>query len=505
MNQQFSAIQRHGGPVEEYPNLYIGGSWVAPQDGGMIESIDPATGAVWARVAYGGKADVDRAVAAAREAFEGEWSRIAPHERAAMLRKFADLYAAKVEDLAQLETRDSGRALRETRADIGMHAQYYHWFASLADKHDGRSIPMGDAVHVFTSRLPVGVVGMICPWNVPLMSACWKLGPALAAGCTVVLKPAEQTPVTALALARLFEEAGFPAGVVNVVPGYGRGGAGEALAEHEGVDKIAFTGEGETARAILRTGAQSLKKYTFELGGKSPHILFADADVEQALNAATNSAWTLCGQSCALGSRVMVQRPIYDQVVEAFAARAAKVRVGLPLDPATHMGPQSSAEQMEKTLRYVQIGREEGAELVAGGNRLDAGALSNGYFVEPTVFAGARNDMRIAREEIFGPVAALIPFDDEEEAVALANDTAYGLTAGLWTRDVGRAHRVSARIRAGIVWVNTYRYIRWTTPYGGFKASGWGRENGVEAMDAYLDTRTTVISTTGKFPDAYAD
>ncbi|MFV0361459.1 aldehyde dehydrogenase [Tropicimonas sp.] len=505
MKRHVSTDQNHPEKVESFSSLFIGGAWVPPVDGGTIDSIDPATGRVWARVAFGGKQDIDRAVSAARTAFDGPWSRMPPYERAALMRRFAELYAENVEELAHLETRDSGRALRETRADIGMHPKYYHWFASLADKHDGRSIPMDDSVHVFTSRLPVGVVGMICPWNVPLMSACWKLGPALAAGCTVVLKPAEQTPVTALLLGRLFEQAGFPPGVVNIVPGYGRGGAGEALAEHEGVDKIAFTGEGETARAILRAGAQSLKKYTFELGGKSPHIIFADADVDQAMNAATNSAWTLCGQSCALGSRVMVQRPIYDRVVEAFAARASKVRVGLPLDPSTHMGPQSSLEQMEKTLRYVGIGCDEGAELVAGGRRLEAPDLAEGYFVEPTVFAGASNDMRIAREEIFGPVAAIIPFDDDEEAVAMANDTAYGLTAGLWTRDVGRAHRVSAQIRAGIVWVNTYRYIRWTTPYGGFKASGWGRENGVEAVDAYLDTRTTVISTTGTFPDAYAD
>ena len=474
-----SGSQAHDGPVADYPALYIGGEWVAPTDGGTMESIDPATGRVWARVAFGGKGDIDRAVAAARAAFDGEWGRMPPHERAALMRRFADLYRQNVERLAQLETRDSGRALREARADVGMHHNYYHWFASLADKHHGCTIPMDDSVHAFTSRLPLGVVGAICPWNVPLMSACWKLGPALAAGCTVVLKPAEQTPVTALELGALIEEAGFPAGVVNVVPGYGAGGAGEALAAHSDVNKISFTGEADTARAILKTDADSLKRYTFELGGKSPHILFADADVEQALNAATNSAWTLCGQSCALGSRVLVERPIYDRVVETFASRAAKVRVGMPLDEATHMGPQSSADQLEKTLHYVGFGRDDGAELLAGGKR-------------------------IAREEIFGPVAALIPFDDEAEAIALANDTAYGLTAGLWTQNVGRAHRVSAKIQAGIFWVNTYRYLRWTTPYGGFKASGWGRENGLEALDSYLDTRTTVVSTAGTFPDAYA-
>ena len=488
-----------------YDKLYIGGQWVDPVDGGMMTSVDPATGQPWARVAYGGKVDIDRAVAAAREAFEGPWRKMAGWERAAVLRKFADLYDAAAPRLAKVETRDNGRALRETRVDVGGHAKFYHWFASLADKTHGRTIPMDDSVHAFTTREPIGVVGAICPWNVPLMSACWKLGPALAAGCTVVLKPAEQTPVTALELAKIIEAAGFPPGVVNVVPGYGAGGAGSALVEHDDVDKIAFTGEGNTARAILKAGTRNLKKYTFELGGKSPHILFADADVEQAVNAATNSAWTLCGQSCALGSRVMVQRSIYDRVVEAFAERASKVRVGQPLDDATHMGPQCSAEQLDKTLRYIGIGKDEGAELVTGGARIESGGLEQGYFVQPTVFAGVSSDMRIAREEIFGPVASIIPFDDEEEAVRLANDTAYGLTAGLWTQDLGRGHRVSQQIKAGIVWVNTYRYIRWSTPYGGFKASGWGRENGLEALDDYLETRCTVISTTGTFPDAYAN
>ncbi len=487
-----------------YDHLYIGGAWVAPEDGGFIESIDPSTGHPWAVVAYGGARDIDKAVAAARAALEGPWGRMPGHERAALLRRFADLYRDRALDLAVLETRDSGRALREARADIGGHHFGYHWWASLADKGAGRTIPFDDTVHAFTTKVPVGVVGAITPWNVPLMAAAWKLGPALAAGCTVVLKPAEQTPVTSLELGKLFEEAGFPPGVVNIVPGYGKDGAGERLTTHPDVDKIAFTGEGATAKAILRAGADTMKRFTFELGGKSPHIIFADADIEQALNAATNSAWTLCGQSCALGSRVLVQRPVYDRVVEAFRARAARVRVGPPLDEATHMGPQAHAEQLAKTLSYIDIGRQDGAELVTGGNRLSGGALGEGYFVEPTVFANVANDMRIAREEIFGPVAALIPFDDEDQAIAIANDTSYGLTAGLWTSDVGRAHRVSGRIKAGMVWVNTYRFIRWSTPYGGFKGSGWGRENGIEALDAYLETRTTVISTTGRFPDAYA-
>lgn len=486
-----------------FDRLFIGGEWVKPLDGGVRGSIDPSTGESWGEVAYGGKADIDRAVAAAREAFEGPWRKMPGWQRAALMRKFADLYATKVEDLAQIESRDNGRAIRESRGDIGLHSQYYHWFASLADKLSGRTIPMDDSVHAFTSRLPAGVVGTITPWNVPLMAAAWKLGPAIAAGCTVVLKPAEQTPASSLALARIFKEAGFPPGVVNVVPGEGPV-AGAHLVAHPDVDKIAFTGEGATAKTILKTGADTLKRFSFELGGKAPHIIFADADIENALNAATGSAWALCGQSCALGSRILVERPVYDRVVEEFRNRAKRVRVGMPLDPATHMGPQAHAQQLEKTLSYISIGRGEGAELVAGGSRIDAGDLAAGYFVQPTVFANVASDMRIAQEEIFGPVAAIIPFDGEDETVAIANGTPYGLAAGLWTGDVGRAHRVAARIEAGIVWVNTYRYIRWSTPYGGFKTSGWGRENGIEALDSYLETRTTVISTTGQFPDPFA-
>ncbi|KAF1686724.1 aldehyde dehydrogenase [Pseudoxanthomonas broegbernensis] len=488
--------------LEPYPHLFIGGRWAEPADGAHVDSIDPATGRPWARVAFAGPGDVDRAVAAAREAFAGPWRRLPGHERAALLRRFAELYQRHAPQLARIESRDNGRALRESRVDVGAHHQWLHWYASLADKLSGRTIPFDDSVHVFTSRLPVGVVAAITPWNVPLMSAIWKLAPALAAGCTVILKPAEHTPVSSLELARLVEAAGFPPGVVNVIPGGPEAGA--ALVAHPGVDKISFTGEGATAKAILRNGADTLKRFSFELGGKAPHIIFADADIEQALNAATGSAWALCGQSCALGSRVLVERPVYDRVVEEFARRAAKVRVGMPLDEATHMGPQAHAAQLEKTLSYVGIALGEGAELVAGGTRLDDGVLAGGYFVAPTVFANVNNDMRVAREEIFGPVAALIPFEGEEEAVALANATEYGLAAGLWTGDASRAHRVAARIEAGIVWVNTYRFLRWSTPYGGMKHSGWGRENGLEGLDAYLETRTTVVSTTGRFPDPYA-
>ncbi|WP_065382908.1 aldehyde dehydrogenase [Hyphomonas sp. ND6WE1B] len=484
-----------------WKQLYIGGEWTAPVDGEICQSIDPSTGEPWAEVALGGPADIDRAVEAASDAFTGTWGRMAAWERAAILRRFADLYQKEAPRLAELETRDVGRAIRETRMDVGAHSQWYHWFASLADKCEGQTLPLERGIHAFTTRQPLGVVGAITPWNVPLLTACWKVGSALAAGCTVVLKPSEYTAVTSLELAGIAEAAGIPPGVINVVPGMGRG-AGERLVGHADVAKISFTGSGATARKMLADGAGNLKRFTFELGGKAAHILFDDCDLDAAINAATSSAWAHCGQACALGSRVLVHRNIYDRVVEAFSMRQKSVRVGLPQDERTHMGPQAHAAQLEKSLSYVEIGKQEGAELVAGGKRIE-GALSGGYFIEPTVFCNAHNSMQIARDEIFGPVATIIPFDDEEEALRIANDSDYGLTAGLWTKDVGRALRVSQEIEAGIVWVNTYRYLRWSTPYGGFKASGWGRENGTSALEPYQDVRTTVMSASGQFSNPY--
>lgn len=503
MNQSSPSSAAGGSALRRYEHLYINGEWVKPVDGQLVESINPATGKPWAVVPMGGAKDIDRAVEAARAAFNGPWRRVPGHERAALLRWLAELVRAASPELAILESRDNGALVSDMRASLAAQVDYYHWFASLADKAQGRTIPIDDSVHAFTTRVPVGVVGVIVPWNGPTMTTCMKLGPALAAGCTVVIKPAEQTPVTALELARLAHQAGFPPGVINVVPGYGQS-AGARLVAHPDVNKVSFTGEGRTAMQMLRDGADTMKRFTFELGGKAPHILFADADFDNAINAATASAWRLTGQSCALGSRVLVERPIYDRAVEAFRERARAVRVGMPEDEAARMGPQAHEEQLKKTLSYIDIAHRDGAELVAGGKRIETPELAAGYFVEPTVFANANNQMRVAREEIFGPVVALIPFDGEEEAIAIANDTVYGLTAGLWTRDVGRAHRVSNRIDAGTVWVNTYLYMRASTPYGGFKASGWGRENGIDALDPYLETRTTIISTTGQFPNRYA-
>ncbi|GAB3383719.1 aldehyde dehydrogenase family protein [Amycolatopsis echigonensis] len=348
--------------VRVYDRLYIGGEWVAPADGENAESIDPATGRAWAVVATGGPADVDRAVDAARAAFP-RWRRTPGHERAALLRRFADLFRSALPELIEVESRDTGTPVTDLRASLPAQVQWYHWFASLADKAQGATIPFDDSVHAFTTRVPVGVVGAIVPWNAPLLATCLKLGAALAAGCVVVLKPAEQTPVSALLLARLAHEAGFPPGVFNVVNGAGSR-VGAHLVAHPGVDKISFTGSTATGRRMLREGSGNLKRFTFELGGKAPHIIFDDADVEQALNAATASAWRLCGQSCALGSRVLVHRPLYDRVVEEFRTRAGRVRVGLPHDESVRMGPQAHAEQLAKTLSYVELGTHEGAELV---------------------------------------------------------------------------------------------------------------------------------------------
>jgi aldehyde dehydrogenase (NAD+) len=484
-----------------HEKLFIGGEWVAPTDGEVVASINPSTGKEWATAAYAGKADIDRAVAAANEAFRGPWRKMSGTDRANILRRLGDLYAANAGRLAELESSDNGMPIRDSRAGIAGHAQYYYYYSGLAANIRGANIQMDPSVHVYTTREPVGVVGMITPWNAPLQTVMWKLAPALATGCTAVIKVAEQTPITAFELAKLAGEAGVPKGVINIVPGLGAT-AGAHLVAHPDVNKISFTGEHRTAQEIMRGAAANLKRLSFECGGKSPHIIFDDADLEQAINAATHSAFALCGQSCALGSRLLVHESIYDKVVDEIAARSTRVRIGNALDPSTQMGPQAHSEQLEKTLRYLDIGRSEGARLVVGGERI--GALGDGYFVKPTVFADVTNQMRIAREEIFGPVVGVIKFKTEEEAVAIANDTQYGLVAGLWTQNVGRAHRVAAQIQAGMVWVNTYRYIRYNVPYGGFKISGLNRENGPEGLDPYLETKSTIINLGGAYPDAYA-
>jgi len=490
--------------MQEYDRLFIAGEWVLPRSGRRFESIDPSRDKVWAIVPEGDADDIDAAVAAARSALDGAWRHtITPTQRGALILKLANLIRRDAERLAELESRDNGKVIRDTLGEIQRSADWLTYFAGAADKIEGKQIPYRPDAHAYTRREPVGVVGAILPWNSPMSLYGWKLGPALAAGCAIVLKPAEQTPVTALELGKLIKEAGFPAGVVNIVTGFGAV-AGAALAAHPGVDKISFTGEHSTAQKIMTAGAGNLKRCTFECGGKAPHIVFADADLEKAAIVATHGAFRSTGQTCSLGSRLFVQRRVYEAFVATMADRAQRIRVGMPLDRASHIGPHTSREQQEKTLSYIGIGKEEGARLVTGGGR--PADLETGYFVEPTVFADVDNRSRLAQEEVFGPVLAMIPFDTEEEVLAMANDTKYGLVAGVWTSDIARAHRMAGRIEAGLVSVNTYRPIHWMLPYGGFKLSGIGRENGLEAIDQFLETKTVVIELSEEMPaDPFAN
>jgi len=487
-----------------YDRLYIGGEWVPAHSGRTIRSIDPSTEEVWAEVPEADEIDIDRAVSAAQAAMRGPWSSsIAASQRGALIHRLAALFDAHAEELAVLESRDNGKPLRDTLGEVRRAADWLRFFAGAADKIFGEQIPFRPDALAYTRREPVGVVGAVLPWNSPISLYSWKLGPALAAGNAVVLKPAEQTPVTALEVAKLFEQAGFPPGVLNVVPGFGAV-AGASLVSHRGVSKISFTGEHRTAQEIMKSASVNLKRCTFECGGKSPHIIFADADLEKALVVATHGAFRSTGQSCSLGSRIFVQRPVYEQFVQHLAERARRIRVGMPLDTRTHIGPQTSAEQLAKTMRYIEIGREEGARLVTGGRRPEG--FARGYFVEPTIFADVDNGSRLAQEEIFGPVVAAIPFETEEEVVALANNVDYGLVAGLWTSDVGRAHRVAHQLEAGLVSVNTYRPVHWMLPYGGYKLSGIGRENGLEVLHEYTEVKTVVVELSTAPPaDPFAD
>jgi (Z)-2-((N-methylformamido)methylene)-5-hydroxybutyrolactone dehydrogenase len=480
------------GAVRQYPRLFIGGEWVSPHDPERYVSIDPATAEPWAELAQGDASDVDAAVAAATAALRGPWAQLPSSRRGGLIRHLADLVADHLDELARLESRDNGKTLRDTRGEIGRAVEWLHFFAGAADKINGDTIPVRPDALAYTIREPVGVVAAITPWNSPLYLYAWKLGPALAAGNTVVLKPSQQTSATALELASLIVEAGFPAGVVNIVPGAGSV-VGAALAGHPGVNKITVTGEYRTAQEVMRAAAGNLKRISLECGGKSPHIVFEDADLDRALVVATYSAFRSTGQSCALGSRLFVQRSIYGEFVERLSERTRRIRVGMPFDPRTHIGPQASQKQLEKTLRYVELGKSEGARLVTGGRRPSDPVLARGYFVEPTLFADVDNRSRLAQEEIFGPVLVVIPFDTEQEVVEAANDTPFGLVAGLWTKDVQRAHRVAAQLDAGLVSINTFRPVHWMLPYGGYKLSGIGRENGLEALRYYTELKTVFV------------
>ena len=472
-------------------DLLIDGRRVPAASGRSFETLNPANGDVIARVAEADATDVDAAVRSARAAFEGVWSRTRASERGILLLKLAELIRRDEDELVRLESLDSGKTVSAIRRqDLPAVIDTLIYYAGMADKINGQVVPARTDALTYTVREPLGVVGAIIPWNFPLMIGMWKIAPALACGCTVVLKPAELTPLTALKIGALALEAGFPAGVLNVVPGFGKT-AGQALVDHMDVDKITFTGSPVVGRQILQGAIGNLKRVTLELGGKSANIVFPDADLDMVAKAAGAGIFFNTGQVCSAGSRILVHESIHDEMVDRLVARAKAVRIGDPLDAATAMGPLVSEVQMKRVLNYIDIGRREGASVVAGGARHG----EEGYFVEPTVFAGVEHEMRISQEEIFGPVAAVIPFKDEEDAIRLANGTVYGLAAGVWTADIGRAHRFTRRLKAGTVWVNTYGPTDIRLPWGGARDSGFGREHGDAAIDNFTEPKVVWINT----------
>jgi aldehyde dehydrogenase (NAD+) len=475
--------------------LLIGGRWVEARSGRSFEARNPATGALLGTVAEGGAEDIDIAVADARRAFEGPWSRALPSDRQRILLKLADLVEQRWEELALLDTLDMGAPIRHTRAPRDLLVGLLRYYAGQALALHGDTLhPSVPDMFACTLKEPVGVVGGIIPWNGPLWACVWKIGPVLATGCTLVLKPAEEASLTPLLFAQLVLEAGAPEGVVNVVTGAGPG-AGAALAAHMGVDKVSFTGSNTTGRKIVEASAGNLKRLTLELGGKSPNIIFADADLEAAAPTAAMAVFANAGQICSAGTRVFVQRPVYEAVLEAMAKVGASVKVGDGMDPETDMGPVVSQRQLERVSSYLDTGCSDGARLVCGGSRLTDGRLGDGFFIAPTIFADVDNSSRLAREEIFGPVAAVIPFDGEDEVVAMANDNDFGLGAGVWTRDGARAHRMGRRLQAGSVWVNCYNALDPVVPFGGVKMSGYGRECGREHLEDYLTVKAFWMKT----------
>jgi len=479
--------------------LFIDGKWVDAESGKTFETPNPSTGETLAEVAEGDKADIDKAVAAARRAYEGKWSKMSARDRGRLLYKLSQVIEQHAGELAALETADNGKPIREsTYIDIPQVIENFEYFAGFATKIEGETIPVPGQMLNYTLREPLGVCGQIIPWNFPLLMAAWKLAPALAAGNTVVLKPAEQTPVTALELGKLFQEADFPDGVVNIVPGFGET-AGAALASHPGIDKIAFTGSTEVGKIIAHSAADNLTKVSLELGGKAPNIVFADADMEQAVSGAMMGIFYNQGQVCCAGSRIFLHEEIKDEFLESFKSRVGRIKVGDPTNKETLMGPQVSAEQLDRIKGYVDIAKNEGATVLAGGcpPQLDAD-FQKGFFFQPTIFTEVKNNMRVAQEEIFGPVTSVITFKDEDDLIKQANDTIFGLSAGIWTKDITRAHRFARAIKAGTVWINTFNMFNAASPFGGYKHSGYGREMGKHALELYTQVKSVWVDLSGK-------
>ena len=478
-------------PTIRQTQCFIGGEWIPAESGRTFDTYHPATGEVIAQVAEGDAADVDKAVAAARKAFDdGPWRKMDARERGAIMYRLADLIEAELEELAALETLDNGKPISDSlAADLPLTIDCLRYYAGFADKIHGQTIPVRGNLFTYTKKEPVGVVGQIIPWNFPMLMVAWKWGPALATGCTIVMKPAEQTPLTCLRMARLAQKAGVPDGVINIVPGFGPT-AGAAVVKHPGIDKVAFTGEYKTAQTIMADASQTLKRLTFELGGKSPNVVFNDADLDAAAAGSHFGLYFNQGQCCCAGSRLFVQEDIHDEFVAKLVAMNQSRVVGDPFDKATEQGPQVDQAQFDKILKYIDIGRKEGAQCLTGGARHG----EQGYFIEPTLFDGVTDDMQIATDEIFGPVMSILTFKDTEDLIHRANNTFYGLAAAVWSRDIGKAHLLADRVRAGTVWVNCYDVFDAAAPFGGFKMSGIGRELGEEGLKNYLETKTVTVA-----------
>ena len=484
--------------------MFIGGEWVDPASGEWFETENPYTGRPWALIPRGGAADVNRAVEAAQAAFSrGEWSRYTPSRRGALLRALADLATAHSKALAEVEVRDNGKLYAEMSGQTAYLPQWYHYYGGLADKIEGSVIPIDKPdTFNYTRYEPLGVVAAIVPWNSPLLLAAWKLAPALAAGNTVVIKPSEFTSASLLEFMKLVEQAGFPPGVINVVTGFGPD-VGVPLVEHPLVRKVAFTGSDVTGQKIYEAAARGLKRVSLELGGKSPNIVFDDANLDNAVKGAVAGIFAATGQTCIAGSRLLVQESIYEPFVERLIALAKTARMGDPMLRDTQVGPVTTRPQFEKVLRYLDIGRGEGATVALGGSRAAVAESADGWFVEPTIFLNVHNRMRIAQEEVFGPVLSVIPFRDEDDAVAIGNDVVYGLAAGVWTQNMRRAFTMAERLQAGTVWVNTYRAVSYLSPFGGYKRSGLGRESGQEMIKEYLQVKSVWISNAADVPNPF--